>query len=157
MELDAIHRVRRPVFLILCLMPDTSLFTFDIRIAYADTDRMGVVYYGNYFTLFERGRTELMRKLGVRYRDLEEVEKVFLPVSEASCRYFSPAKYDDLIRVTTRIKEMGGAHMDFEYDIHDADTGRHLAQGFTRHPFVNANWRPVRVPTSLKEKLKGAF
>ena len=131
-------------------------FSFEIRIAYADTDRMGVVYYGNYFTLFERGRTELMRSLGLRYRDLEEVEKVFLPVSEATCRYFSPAKYDDLIRLVTRIKDIGRAHIDFDYEIFDADTGKRIAQGFTRHPFVNGQWRPVRVPPSLKEKLKGA-
>ena len=129
------------------------VFSFDVRIAYADTDRMGVVYYGNYFTLFERGRTELMRNLGIRYRDLEEVSKVFLPASEASCRYLSPAHYDDLIRVTTRIKKVGGAHIDFDYEIVNSETGKRLAEGFTRHPFVNAQWRPVRVPAELRAKL----
>lgn len=129
-------------------------FAFDVRIAYADTDRMGVVYYGNYFTLFERGRTELMRSLGLRYRDLEEVENVFLPASEASCQYFSPAKYDDLIRVITRVKEIGGAHIDFDYEIVDAESGKRVAVGFTRHPVVNRNWKPVRLPASLREKLK---
>lgn len=130
-------------------------FEFDVRIAYADTDRMGVVYYANYFTLFERGRTELMRNLGLRYRDLEEKDKIFLPVSEASCRYLSPAKYDDLIRVTTRVKALGGAHIDFEYEIADAETGKKLAEGFTRHPFVNTAWKPVRVPATLRSKLIG--
>ncbi len=114
---------------------------------------MGVVYYGNYFTLFERGRTELMRSLGLRYRDLEEVENVFLPVSETTCKYFSPAKYDDLIRVITRIKEVGGAHMDFDYVIEDVETGKKIAEGFTRHPVVNKNWKPVRLPASIKSKL----
>lgn len=128
-------------------------FEFDVRIAYADTDRMGVMYYGNYFTLFERGRTELMRNLGIRYRDLEENEKVFLPASEASCRYLSPARYDDLIRVQTRVKAVGPAHIDFEYEIVNGETGRPVARGFTRHPFVNDRWKPVRVPASVKTKL----
>ncbi|MCG3205389.1 MAG: Acyl-CoA thioesterase YbgC [Elusimicrobia bacterium] len=126
---------------------------FEFRISYADTDRMGVVYYANYLTLFERGRTELLREIGLRYRDLEEVEKVFLPVSEASCRYLHPAKYDDLIRVTTRIGELGGASIKFSYEIFDAETGRKIAEGFTRHPFVNSQWKPVRVPQKLREKL----
>ena len=128
-------------------------FEFDVRIAYADTDRMGVMYYANYFTLFERGRTELMRNLGLRYRDLEEKSRVFLPVSETRCRYLSPAKYDDLIRVITRVKEIGGAHLDFSYEIRDAETGKRLAEGFTRHPFVNEKWKPVRIPGELKSKL----
>jgi len=128
-------------------------YTFELRIAYADTDRMGVVYYGNYFTLFERGRTELMRNMGVRYRDLEEKEKLFLPVNEASARYFSPAKYDELISVKTRIKELGRAHIDFEYEIHSVDSGKRVAEGFTRHPFVNFQWKPVRVPKPLRDKL----
>jgi len=127
-------------------------YEFEFRIAYADTDRMGVVYYGNYFTLFERGRTELMRNLGLRYRDLEEQEKVFLPASEARCRYFGPAKYDELIKIRTWVKEIKGAHIDFEYEIWNAETGQKLAFGFTRHPFVNKDWKPVRVPRSVKEK-----
>jgi acyl-CoA thioester hydrolase len=117
---------------------------------------MGVIYYGNYFTLFERGRTELMRSLGLRYRDLEDNESVFLPVSETTCRYLAPAKYDDLIRVTTIIKDCHGAHIDFEYEISDAETGKALAKGMTRHPFVNKNWKPVRIPASFKSKLDGA-
>ena len=129
---------------------------FETRIAYADTDRMGVVYYGNYFTLFERGRTELMRDMGLRYRDIEEKEKVYLPVSEARCTYLSPAHYDDLIRIKTTIKEVGGAHIDFEYEIFLADSGKKVAEGFTRHPFVNGNWKPVRVPPTLRQKLQSS-
>ncbi len=128
-------------------------FEFNVRISYADTDRMGVVYYANYLTLFEKGRTELMRNLGIRYRDLEEKEKVFLPVSEANCRYLHPAKYDDLIRVVTWIEKIGGASIDFAYEIDDVESGRKIAEGTTRHPFVNEQWKPVRVPPSLKSKL----
>lgn len=128
-------------------------FSFDVRIAYADTDRMGVVYYANYLTLFERGRTELMRNMGVRYRDMEENDKIFLPVSEATCRYFSPAHYDELITVKTKIKECEGAHIDFEYEIFSADSGKKIAEGVTRHPFVNASWKPVRIPLSFRKLL----
>ncbi len=133
-------------------MTPPAVFEFDVRIAYADTDRLGVVYYANYFTLFERGRTELMRNAGLRYRDMEENEKVFLPVAEASCIYLAPAKYDDLITIRTKIKELGRAHVDFEYEIFDAETRKPLATGFTKHPFVNASWKPVRAPQSITSK-----
>jgi acyl-CoA thioester hydrolase len=131
-------------------------FSFDVRIAYADTDRMGVVYYGNYLTLFERGRTELMRNIGVRYRDLEEHEHVYLPAAEAHIKYLAPAKYDDLIRVTTRIKELRGASVEFEYVISDVETGKPNAIGTTLHPFVDKTWKPVRVPASVRAKVTGA-
>ena len=128
--------------------------TFETRIAYADTDRMGVVYYGNYFTLFERGRTELMRNMGLRYRDLEEKEHVFLPVAEASCRYLSPARYDDLIRIVTFVTKLGGASVEFGYKIFNSETGKLIAEGMTLHPFVNDQWKPVRVPPSLRQRLE---
>lgn len=131
-------------------------FSFDVRIAYADTDRMGVVYYGNYLTLFERGRTELMRDLGLRYRDLEEKEHVFLPAAEAYVKYLSPAHYDDLIRVITRVKKLGGASIEFEYDIVDVESNRPIARGTTLHPFVDKTWKPVRVPASIRAKVTPA-
>lgn len=128
-----------------------AVHEFEFRIAYADTDRMGVVYYGNYFTLFERGRTELMRSQGFRYRDLEEKAGAFLPAMEASCEYLAPARYDDLIRIRTWVEELGGAHIRFRHEIVDAETGKLLARGGTKHPFVNKDWRPIRVPADLKK------
>src|SRR4051794_21911433 len=130
--------------------------SFDHRVAYADTDRMGVVYYANYLTLFERGRTELMRNLGIRYRDVEETEHVYLPAAEAHVKYYSPAHYDDMIRIHTKVKKLGGASIEFEYDIFDVESGRRLAVGSTLHPFVNRSWKPVRVPDSVRQKLAGA-
>ncbi len=117
---------------------------------------MGVVYYGNYLTLFERGRTELMRSLGLRYRDLEEKEQVYLPAAEAYVKYLSPAHYDDLIRVITRVKKLGGASIEFEYDIVDVETNRAIARGTTLHPFVDKSWKPVRVPASIRAKVNPA-
>jgi acyl-CoA thioester hydrolase len=130
-----------------------TVHEFEFRIAYADTDRMGVVYYANYFVLFERGRTELMRSLGFRYRDLEETHRIFLPAMESHCHYLAPARYDDLIRIRTFISELGGAHVTFRYEISDAENGRLLARGSTKHPFVNAKWRPVRIPPALRQVL----
>ena len=126
---------------------------FDVRITYADTDRMGVVYYANYLTLFEQGRTELMREMGIRYRDMEEKDKVYLPVSEVVCKYLAPAHYDELIRIKTTIKGVGAAHIDYAYIITSVETGKKLAEGSTRHPFVNQAWKPIRIPAHIREKL----
>lgn len=126
---------------------------FEFRIAYADTDRMGVVYYGNYFMLFERGRTELMRNLGFRYRDLEENLKIFLPAMEAQCKYLAPARYDDLIRIRTWVSELGRVYATFSYEIRNAETGAVLARGLTKHPFVNVDWKPVRIPEQIRAVL----
>jgi len=129
-------------------------YDFEVRIAYADTDRMGVVYYANYLVLFERGRTELLRNLGIRYRDLEEKNRLFMPVTEAHCDYFAPARYDDLIRVRTTIAEMGGASMVFAYEIQDPETGKLLAKGTTKHAVVNLLWKPTRLPDDLRALLE---
>jgi acyl-CoA thioester hydrolase len=128
-------------------------FDFDVRIAYADTDRMGVVYYANYLVMFERGRTELLRSLGMRYRDLEEKHRLFLPAMEAHVDYFAPARYDDLIRVRTFVHEMGGAFITFRYEITFADNGKLIAKGTTKHPVVNLLWKPTRLPADLRALL----
>lgn len=130
-----------------------KFYDFDVRIAYADTDRMGVVYYANYLVLFERGRTEFLRSLGVRYRDLEEQQGLFLPALASSCRYLAPGRYDDLIKVRTFISELGGAHMNFRYEITLVDTNQLIATGATEHAVVNKVWRPTRLPFELRQLL----
>jgi acyl-CoA thioester hydrolase len=122
----------------------------DFRVSYADTDRMGVVYYANYLVLFERGRTEFLRELGGRYRDLEE-EGVYLPVMETQVKYLAPAHYDDLIKIRTKIADLGRASITFDYELVNGDTGQQMALGFTKHPFVNRSWKPVRIPPSFKD------
>jgi len=129
-------------------------YDFDVRIAYADTDRMGVVYYANYLVLFERGRTEFLRNLGVRYRDMEEKLKIFLPATESHIAYLAPAHYDDLIKVRTYISELGGAHVIFRYEITLVDSGALVANGTTKHAVVNLLWRPTRLPPELHELLE---
>ncbi len=119
-----------------------------IRVSYADTDQMGMVYYGNYLTYFERGRTEWLRNKGFTYRDME-AEGIYLPVIECACKYSAPARYDDFITVRTGIAKLGPASVEFGYEI--LIDGKVLTTGTTKHPFVNRQFRPVRIPSRFKE------
>jgi acyl-CoA thioester hydrolase len=103
-------------------------YDFEVRISYSETDKMGVIYYANYLVFFERGRTEFLRSLGKRYRDLEEQDRIFLPAIDAHIEYFHPGRYDDLIKVRTFISDLGGAHITFRYEITLAENG-HLRRG----------------------------
>ena len=124
---------------------------FQVRVTYADTDKLGIIYYSNYFKYFEEGRTELMRSLGVRYRDLELQRKIYLPAVETGCRYLAPSRYDDLLVVRTWLSSMGIASVRFENEIYDRETtGRKVARGFSRHAVVNDLWRTTRIPDDLR-------
>ena len=90
--------------------------TIDIRVRYAETDKMGVVYHANYFMWFEIGRCELLRGIGRSYREME-AEGIWLPVIEAHCEYKSPARYDDELRVKTNGKLLSPARVEFAYEI----------------------------------------
>ncbi|HRY29977.1 MAG TPA: thioesterase family protein [Elusimicrobiota bacterium] len=123
------------------------------RVSYADTDKMGVVYYSNYLVLFERGRTELLREAGARYRDVEENLKTYLPAVEAHLEFQAPARYDDLLVILTRVSELGKASVTFQYEVLSSEPRRLLVKGHTRHLFVNERWKPIRVPEQLKTLL----
>jgi acyl-CoA thioester hydrolase len=125
-----------------------------VRVTYADTDRMGVVYYANYLRFFEQGRTELLRSLGSRYRDLELQRKLYLPAVAASCQYEAPGRYDDLLLVRTWVSALGRASLSFAYEVRDAEHAeRRLAAGHTRHALVNEFWKPARLPDDLRAAL----
>ncbi len=129
----------------------SQLHEFEVRVTYADTDKMGIIYYANYFKYFELGRTELMRSLGLRYRDLEVQRKLFLPCVETGCRYLAPSRYDDLLVVRTWISTLGRASIRFENEILDRDLGGKLvATGFSRHAVVNDLWRTAAIPPDIK-------
>jgi acyl-CoA thioester hydrolase len=131
--------------------PKARCSEFDVRVTYADTDKLGIIYYANYLKYFEQGRTELMRGLGVRYRDLEIQRKLFLPAVEARVEYKAPSRYDDLLTVRTWIAEMGRASISFECDVVDKEFGGKLcARGFSRHAIVNDLWRTTRIPDDLR-------
>jgi len=123
----------------------------DVRVRYAETDRMGVVYSGEYFTYFEVGRVELLRAAGSSYRDVEE-EGLMLVVAEATCRYRKPARFDDLITVKTTLEESGRTKVAFSYEV--SRDGELLAEGRTVHVAVNDKGRPVRIGGKLAEALR---
>lgn len=124
-----------------------------LRVRYADTDRMGVVYHANYFAYFESGRAELIRRIWKPYAELEKAG-VLLPIIEAGCRYYQGAEYDDLLTVCTRVAGFSGARLRFEYAIFKSEKNAPLAFGFTVHCFADRRGRPRRMPTELYDLLK---
>jgi len=122
------------------------------RVTYAETDRMGFAYYGNYLTWFEIGRTELIRASGMAYRELEE-RGYMLPVIEATCRYHAPARYDDLVTIRTTLAEFKGIRMTFTYRILLDE--KLLAEGETRHAFTDCDGRPVKVGRDVRAMILG--
>jgi len=130
-------------------MPDESVVPSHetrFRVRYAETDQMGVVYYANYLIWMELGRAEYCRAAGIRYRDMEVDDGVLLAVVEAHCRYLSPARYDEEVAVKTWVAKANLRMVEFQYDIRDAQTGRRLASGETKHMFLGAGMRPVKLP-----------
>ena len=124
---------------------------FQVRVTYADTDKAGIIYYANYYRYLEMGRTELLRSLGVRYRDLEVVRKLFLPAVESGCRYLAPSRYDDLLTIRTWISELGRASISFACEVVDQELGgKVVARVHSRHAIVTDLWRPARVPADLR-------
>ena len=119
-----------------------------IRVRYAETDQMGVAYHGGYFAWFEVGRTDLLRAKGVTYRELESRD-VRLPVIETGARFLRPVLYDDVIEVRTRVSEVSGARLRFDYELHRDGTEGPLATAFTAHAAVNGRGRPRRLPADV--------
>lgn len=129
--------------------------TTAVRVRYADTDKMGVVYNGNYLTYFEIGRTELLRAIGLPYAEMEHAGYL-LPLSEAKVTYKIPAKYDDILMVTAIFQmTRGSATITIRYVIRREEDV--IAEGFTVHPFLNAvTMRPVRPPVFFIEHVEKA-
>lgn len=116
------------------------------RVRYAETDQMGVAYYANFFVWMELGRVEYCRAAGLRYRDMEEQDGILLAVVEAQCRYLAPARYDDEIVVKTWVERASARMVRFDYEIRDAECGRRLATGYTKHVFCGRDMKPTRLP-----------
>jgi len=117
-----------------------------LRVRYAETDQMGVVYYANYLIWMELGRAEYCRAAGIRYRDMEVDDGVLLAVVDAHCRYLHPARYDEEVAVKTWVSKANLRMVEFQYEIRNVQSGRQLASGDTRHMFLGANMRPVKLP-----------
>ncbi|PYR75946.1 MAG: hypothetical protein DMF87_19240 [Acidobacteria bacterium] len=131
--------------------PATSLLRRTrVRVRYAETDRMGVVYYANYFVWFEVGRTDWLRDTGHSYRAMEE-EGIQLPVIEAHCEYRRAAKYDDDLEILTRATLLTPVRIRFDYEIVRGDET--LVVGHTVHAALDRNGRPCRLPARVREML----
>jgi len=118
--------------------------TTHIRVRYAETDQMGVVYHANYLIWMEVARTELCKHSGFRYRDMESGDGILLAVTEANVRYLAAARYDEEIAVTARIADANRRFVTFEYEMRCE--GRKVATGYTKHIFLSRDMRPVRLP-----------
>lgn len=125
-----------------------------MRVRYADTDAMGVVYHANYLAYFEVGRVEAMRQIGADYASVVQ-RGLHLVVVEASARYVKPARFDDLLLIETHAAELGPARFAFDYRITRADDAQLIATGRTLHACVDAErMRPVRIPAWLADDLR---
>jgi acyl-CoA thioester hydrolase len=124
-----------------------------VRVRYAETDKMGVVYYANYFVWFEVARADLLRSLGWSYRDMEHAG-ITLPVIEAQCEYVRPARYDDELEIRAEGRMLSPVRMEFTYQVHVISSGADpslAASGRTVHAALDANGRPCRLPPRIRE------
>lgn len=127
-----------------------------IRVRYGETDQMGYVYYGNYAMYYEVARVESLRQLGLTYKELEEMG-VMMPVLENRSRYLAPARYDDLLRIVTTLREKPGIKIRFEYDIYNGEN-KLIHQGETVLVFINKlTNRPCRQPPAMEKLLERFF
>lgn len=123
-----------------------------LRVRYGETDQMGVVYYGNYAQYLEQGRTEWLRELGFSYKWMEE-NNIKLPVINLNINYKLPARYDDIISITTTLKKLPTIKIEFDYEIHNAE-GQLLVTASTTLVFVDMHTNKLkRAPDYLLEKL----
>ena len=125
-----------------------------VRVRYADTDQMGVTYHANYLVWFEVGRVELIRALGIEYKRMEKEDDCHIVVADAHCRYLLSARYDEVLRIRTRIAESRNRIIRFSYEvIRDADR-KLLATGETTHIICGSNGRPKLLPAKYHSVFK---
>ena len=124
--------------------------TSSVRVRYAETDKMGVVYHSNYLIWFEIGRTDWLRATGWTYREME-AEGIQLPVIEVHCRYRSGARYDDDVEILTRARQVSPVRVQFDYEATRRADGALLATGYSVHATVDSDGRPRRMPAKVKD------
>ena len=130
-------------------------FDYTLRTRYAETDQMGVVYYGNYPQYLELGRVEWLRAIGLTYKEME-AEGIMMPVVSLQIQYKKPALYDELITIRTRLKDLPSTKIEFDYEILN-EKGELLSTANTILVFVDAKtFRPVRCPEKVLDLIRGA-
>ena len=125
-----------------------------VRVRYAETDQMGITYHASYFVWFEVARVDYIRERGISYRDLEKKQGLHLPVIDAQARFLKPAFYDDVLEIRTRMVELSGARISFEYEVHRDGTEGPIATGRTGHAAVDGQGKPRRFPEELRQRLE---
>lgn len=133
--------------------PSTTI----LRVRYAETDQMGVVYYANYFVWCEIGRVEFLRQLGFDYKTMEAEEGCMLPVVEANCRYRSPARYDDEVVVETRVTGLRQHVIKFAYRMLRRSTGELLVEAETVHVVVDRQMQRRSMPAQYAEAIRATI
>ena len=128
-----------------------------LRVRYAETDQMGVVYHSNHLIWFEVGRVELMRQMGFSYRDMEREDGRFIAVAEVTCRYRAPVFYDDEILVRTRLKTVRESVVVFSYELVRADNGALLAEGETTHIVTDSKMKVAALPEKYLTAFRAAM
>jgi acyl-CoA thioester hydrolase len=128
----------------------------ELRVRYAETDRMGIVYYANYLIWCEVGRVEFMRALGGSYATLE-AQGYGLAVAEATVRYLAPARFDDLVRIETTLASVRSRAVTFDYAISLAESGTRLATAHTALVSIDATGRPTALPAEFRSVLERAL
>jgi acyl-CoA thioester hydrolase len=128
-----------------------------IRVRYAETDQMGVVYHSNHLIWFEVGRGELMRQMGFSYRQMEREDGLFIAVAEVQCRYRAPVYYDEEVVVRTRLKKARPSVVVFRYELLRAETSEVLAEGETVHVVTDSEMRVARLPDKYLEVFRSAI
>jgi acyl-CoA thioester hydrolase len=129
----------------------------NIRVRYAETDQMGVVYYANYYVWFEIGRTDFCRQMGFAYRDMEEQDGLLIMVAESRCRYKAPARYDDELQVRTWVRDCRKRVLTFGYEIYRECSDEVLAEGETVHVITDRNGRPRALPDKYRKLFDSAL
>jgi acyl-CoA thioester hydrolase len=127
-----------------------------IRVRYAETDQMGVVYHANHFIWFEIGRVELLRQLGFSYKDMEREDGCFIAVVDARCRYKAPVHYDDEVIVRTFLKHVREKVIRFGYELRSAESGNLLAEGETTHIVADSMMKSRALPRKYMTVFRAA-
>jgi acyl-CoA thioester hydrolase len=128
-----------------------------LRVRYAETDQMGVVYHSNHFVWFEVGRVELLRQLGFSYRDMESKDGRFIAVAEAKCRYRAPVRYDEEVLVRTELLNVRDSMVHFGYELRRAADGTLLAEGETTHIVTDADMKIAVLPEKYLTVFRAAL
>jgi acyl-CoA thioester hydrolase len=129
-----------------------KIHTTEIKVRYAETDKMGIVYYANYLVWFEVGRTEYLLSEGLDYRDVEK-DDLFMAVVESHCVYKAPARYGDVVVVHTQPAEVKNSSLKFVYKITRKSDNVLLVEGYTTHVLIDKNIKPRKIPEKIRNLL----